>query len=103
MNRFDGLMREALGSVIGHPLDDKQWDQASLPVSKGGMGLRRAALHSSASYVSSIARSFPLVSEILSPIAYTPFGIDEALAIFNSVADVPFSFEEAEKRTHSRY
>ena len=40
------LVIVALGSVIGQPLDDKQWDQASLPVSMGGLGLRRAELHS---------------------------------------------------------
>ena len=94
MNRFDGLMREALGSVIGHPLDDKQWDQASLPVSMGGMGLRRGTIHSPASYISSIAHSFQLVTEILSPITYNPFGVNEALAILNPVVDDPLSFEE---------
>ena len=93
MNRFDGLIRESLGSVIGHCLDDKQWEQASLPVSMGGMGLRRAALHSSASYSSSVALSFPLVSDILSPIAYRPYQIDLALEILNSKLDDPLTFQ----------
>ena len=99
MSRFDDLMREALGSVVGRPLEDKQWDQASLPVSKGGMGLRRGVLHSPASYISSVAHSFPLVTEILSPIVYSPFGVDEALTILNSVVDEPLSFEEAKAKT----
>ena len=93
MNRFDSLIRESLGSVVGHCLDDKQWEQASLPVSMGGMGLRRAALHSSASYSSSVALSFPLVSDILSPIAYRPYKIDLALEILNSNLEEPVSFQ----------
>ena len=94
MCRFDNLLRESVGSLLGHHLDDRQWDQASLPVSKGGLGLRRASLHSSGSYVSSIAHSFNLVSEILSPIAYSPFGLDAALESLNSHVDEPFAFED---------
>ena len=94
MSRFDALMREALGSVIGHTLDDKQWNQAALPVSMGGMGLRLAALHSSASYVSSVAQSFQLVAEILSPLSYTPTHLDDAMESLNSVVDDPLSFQD---------
>ena len=94
MRRFDGLMRESLGSVLGHSLDDKQWEQASLPVSMGGMGLRRATAHSPAAYVSSVAHSFDLTSEILSPIKYNPFGINLAIDILNSSVDEPFNFHD---------
>ena len=94
MSRFDALMREALSSVIGHTLDDKQWRQATLPVSMGGMGLRQAALHSSASYVTSIAHSYQLVSEILSPLSYTPFHLNKAMDSLNSVVDDPLSFQD---------
>ena len=36
---FDGLVHQALERILGAPLMDPQWDQASLPVSKGGFGL----------------------------------------------------------------
>ena len=102
MRRFDALMRESVGSVLGYHLDDKQWDQASLPVSKGGMGLRRALLHSPGSYVSSVAHSFRLVSEILSPITYSPFGIDAALDSLNSHVEEPFAFEDIKSMPKSQ-
>ena len=96
MRRFDGLMREALGGVVGHPLDDSQWSQASLPVSMGGLGFRSASLHSSPSFVNSLGHSVPLVSSILSPSVYAPNFVD-ALALVNQVVDDPVTFDEVQK------
>ena len=39
LQRFDGVIRSALGGILGAALSDTQWLQASLPVSLGGMGL----------------------------------------------------------------
>ena len=45
---FDELMRECLGRILGTPLLDQQWQQAQLPVSLGGLGLRAAVDHAPA-------------------------------------------------------
>merc|ERR1712155_172333 len=50
---FDRLVREALIRILGCPLGDKSWDQAKLPVSMAGLGLRSAIDHSSAAFATS--------------------------------------------------
>ena len=64
----------------------------------GGLGLRRAEAHSSASYVSSVAHSFQLSTQILSPTPYLPFGIDVAMQCLNSVVDDPVTFEDLKSK-----
>ena len=41
---FDEEVRKALEQILGAPLTDTQWDQASLPISQGGFGLRSATV-----------------------------------------------------------
>ena len=41
LSRFDAAIRRTLEGLLGTPLTETQWDQASLPVSMGGLGLRR--------------------------------------------------------------
>ena len=59
------MTREAMNQILGLPLNDSQWQQAQLPVSMGGMGLRTAADHSLAAYTSSILSSQDLKERIL--------------------------------------
>ena len=46
MERFDSSFRESLERILGGPISDAKWKQASLPVSQGGLGLRSALSHS---------------------------------------------------------
>ena len=62
---FDGITRDALNRVLAVPVTDLQWDQAKLPVTKGGLGLRAAEDHAPAAYATSYLSSQPLVEEIL--------------------------------------
>jgi hypothetical protein len=41
-----------------------QWDQGSLPIGSAGLGLRRAAGHGAAAYLTSLGASGPLLQEI---------------------------------------
>ena len=54
-------MKKALEEILGAPLTDSQWVQASLPISKGGLGLRSAERHSSVAFLASLVASQPLV------------------------------------------
>ena len=45
---FDRIVREALIRILGSPLGVLGWDQAKLPVSMAGLGLRSAVDHSQA-------------------------------------------------------
>ena len=40
LERFDRINREALANILGVPLSDQQWQQAKLPVTMGGLGIR---------------------------------------------------------------
>ena len=54
---FDRLVREALIRILGCPLRDNSWNQAKLPVSMAGLGLRSAIDHSSAAFATSYLSS----------------------------------------------
>ena len=62
---FDRLVREALIRILGCPLGDKSWDQAKLPVSMAGLGLRSAIDHSSAAFATSYLSSQQLARQLL--------------------------------------
>ena len=57
--------RETLQRILGSPLSDLQWLQATLPVSKGGLGLRASSDHCFAAYVLSLLASQDLKGQIL--------------------------------------
>ena len=54
---FDAVMRRALEGILGGPISVWSWLKASLPCSKGGLGLRSAALHAPAAFLDSTLRS----------------------------------------------
>ena len=65
LTQFDQLTREALTRILGAPLNSLQWDQAKLPVSLGGMGLRAADDHGAAAYsTSSIYICTPILTKL---------------------------------------
>ena len=62
---FDSLLRSALSEVTNCALDDVRWQQASLPIKFGGLGLRRAESLALPAYLSSSAASSSLQDVIL--------------------------------------
>ena len=54
---FDCHICETLIRILGSNIGEDQWLQAQLPVSMGGLGLRSAALHASAAFLSSVQDS----------------------------------------------
>ena len=61
---FDWAVRETLEGILGTPLTSSQWQQASLPVASGGLGLRLADTHGAAAFLSSFGASQLLVQEM---------------------------------------
>ena len=61
---FDRSVKEALEAIIGVPLPPLQYDQAVLPVSLGGLGLRHAQRHGAAAYLASVGDTAALVQDI---------------------------------------
>ena len=65
LQRFDRIQSSALESIIGAALTPQAVQQASLPVSKGGLGLRKASSHCFAAFLSSTAQTTHIVDGIL--------------------------------------
>ena len=66
LTEFDGLLRSALCSICNISLTDEQWLQASLPVRKGGLGVRRVSSLASSAFLASAAGTRHLQDKILS-------------------------------------
>ena len=66
LEQFDTTTKEALGRIMGCPLPPLALQQAKLPVSMGGLGLREAVDHAAAAYTASFLASQDLVRSMLS-------------------------------------
>ena len=60
LDTFDEMIRDSLNHILGSSLNDFQWNQAQLPVSMGGMGLRGARSHAPGAFSASVLSSDPL-------------------------------------------
>jgi hypothetical protein len=58
-------IRSTLESIINISMSDITWDQASLPVSRGGFGIRKATQVALSAFLSSVTASQPLVAQLL--------------------------------------
>ena len=62
---FDDTLRQGLSTILNVSLSDDQWLQASLPVQKGGLGIRSAGMLASSAYLASAAATLRLQNAIL--------------------------------------
>ena len=72
LQQYDRITREALTRIMGSPLQDLQWSQATLPTSMGGLGLRSAVEHASGAFAASYSSSQPLLKALLALPEETP-------------------------------
>ena len=92
-------MKGALEAILGSPLQPDQWDQASLPVHMGGMGLRQSSKHGAAAYLASLGASELLVQEIRQhQIPQTP-EVGQAIQDLNDQLGDPLTPEEVSTLT----
>ena len=99
--KFDKAVRHTLEGIIGSPLTDSQWTQASLPVSMGGLGLRCAEVHAPGAYLMSVTSSDQIIRDITGPReeVVSPslsIHVPEALRLFNSRVEEPLSVQDIE-------
>ena len=90
--RFDNLMRGTFEDIVGAPLTDPQWIQATLPVSMGGLGFRSAAVHAPIAYLASVSSSSAIIEEITEKEEGT--NKEPALALLNTRIDDPITVED---------
>jgi hypothetical protein len=99
--KFDAAVRAALERTLGTSLSPAQWDQASLPTGSGGLGLRRAAAHGAAAYLTSLGASGSLLQEIRGPeVEEEAPDTEEATRSLNDQLGDPLTYEEV--RTQSQ-
>lgn len=93
LKEYDEVLRSSLESILNVHLLDRPWSQASLPVSSGGLGIRRATDLAVPTFLSSANGTQLLVNSILteSVSAEVYSFIDQALECWRSQVgqDVP--------------
>jgi len=65
LGSFDELLRTALSYLTNCDLSDTDWNQASLPVRDGGLGVRRVTMLALPAFLASAASTLCLQEEIL--------------------------------------
>ena len=91
---YDDVLRSIVGTITNTRLDDNAWNQASLPVKVGGLGIRNAVQLAPSAFLSSAAASAELVRYILPP-RFGRFGpqdllhVDSALTSWSLDQDHP--------------
>ena len=86
---FDNLIEDAVSDLVGGHLPAWSWLKATLPVSLGGLGLRRASLYAPAAYTSSFVQSKPLVAKILGKMPSLPEHFSSVLSHLAGAAARP--------------
>ena len=88
--KWDETMRVALCCLTNTQLTADLWIQASLPVSKGGLGIRRVTDIALPAYLASVHRSRMLTEQIVPEIEYDPLAEEVAAKWSAEVnADMP--------------
>ena len=85
--------RTCLESTLGSGLSSDEWHQAARSLKTGGLGLRRASLHSPAAYLSSITACAKKCKEIDERFTWASGCAADALAAHNAMVDVSDELE----------
>ena len=85
--KFDRMIRHAIERILGFPMDDMTFAQATLTPKLGGLGLRRSAEHAGLAYHASWHESQRTAREVWTP----PPGMSEH---YVSQSEASFKFDE---------
>jgi len=83
LEEFDSILRTSLTNIANCYLSDTSWIQATLPVAKGGLGIRSVATLAPSAYLASAAATLDLQLRLLPSDFHDP-EVDRALAIWSS-------------------
>ena len=65
LENYDKIICESLTEILNIQLSESAWEQASLPIAKGGLGLRPALHVALAGFLSSFSASDKLIKDLL--------------------------------------
>ena len=86
LHTYDNLIRDTLQSILNVTLTESIWQQATLPVRNGGIGVRLATQVALPSFLSSVASSSELVLQLLPPRLHSSSGSNDLL--FTAAVDL---------------
>ena len=81
--QFDGAIRQALESITNVSLEGPTWEQASLPIRMGGLGIIAPSKLASSAFISSVCNSSVLAEQIYHHDAETT--LVEASAVWDTL------------------
>ena len=70
LDQYDHILRKGLEFIVNTPVDDTGWLQATLPVSHGGLGIRRAVDLAVPTFSSSAFSVHQAVSQLIQSVAF---------------------------------
>lgn len=73
LDKMDQIIKHTLTSILNVAMDDRAWAQATLPISMGGLGVRKITSISLPAFISSVHSTDKLIRNILS---FTPINFD---------------------------
>ena len=88
LDEFDNTLRASLTTIANCSLSDTAWAQATLPVAKGGLGIRSVAALAPSAYLASAAATLDLQRRLL-PSDFNDLELDRALKIWSSRLNQP--------------
>jgi hypothetical protein len=77
LHRYDNMIRDPLQSILNVELTESAWQQATLPVKNGGIGIRLATQVALAVFLSSIASSTDLILQLLASRLHCSAGVND--------------------------
>ena len=88
LEEFDNTLRSSLSLITNCSLSDSAWAQASLPVSKGGLGIRSVVALAPSAFLASAAATQDLQLRLL-PSSLSDPEVDRALSFWSSRLTMP--------------
>ena len=88
LGKFDKVLQESLQTILNTKLEEESWDQASLPVAFGGIGVRKTQDVTLPAFISSVYGAQETVEKLL-PIQIAqenPVYLDSALELWQNKA-----------------
>ena len=67
LDEFDNILRSSLSAISNVELSDLAWSQATLPVARGGLGIRSVASLAPSAFLASTAATLGLQASLLPP------------------------------------
>lgn len=94
---LDLELKTTLETIFNITFENDSWDQATLPVSSGGLGIRKISSITLPAFIASVSASNTLIGKILNPSLGCDFEVldkDEAINVWKSIvpsSDLPIN------------